>query len=349
MARKDNFKILAPVMRPGDIKTLKSSGASELFCGYVPGKLSEKWPVAFNVLNRRGDDGNITDHETFKDLASEAGAQGLPLFVTVNGLYTPEQYPLLMEMIGGLENLRGVEGVIIADVGLLLALKKMKFKKEIHMGTGGTCFNSATADLYAGLGASRVTLDRQMTGAEIRALLDNIRSGIGTEIFIHREGCGGFIDGFCTFFHCQEHPRQHKVGDKLISQSYNTGQYSRGCEIFWQKDKSSIYNVKTRRPAGSGVKRAAGSGLATECRICDLYELKGCSVTALKIVGRGCDAAQISRSVRFVAEALSYLGRGAVSRKEYTEKCQKLYSGMFNNNRRCSKYNCYFSPRWTGK
>jgi len=209
MTRK-YFRILAPFTHPQDVKLLKNAGADELYCGYVTKKLTDKWPLAFNILNRRGEGQSFESYDAFKEATEEARSCNLPVYVTINGLYTPEQYTLLLELVEKVECLEGVRGIIVADLGFLLTLKKGGFKKEIHISTGGTCFNSNTADFFSELGSERIILDRQLTSHEIESCISGIKSEIDIEIFVIAEGCGGFIDGYCTFFHCFEKAKKRK-------------------------------------------------------------------------------------------------------------------------------------------
>jgi hypothetical protein len=51
--KKVSQDFLAPFTSIEDVKLLKDAGADELYCGYVTEKLTKKWPLAFNILNRR--------------------------------------------------------------------------------------------------------------------------------------------------------------------------------------------------------------------------------------------------------------------------------------------------------
>ena len=48
MVRK-HFRILAPFTHVEDVKLLKDAGADELYCGYVTKKLTDRWPLSFNI------------------------------------------------------------------------------------------------------------------------------------------------------------------------------------------------------------------------------------------------------------------------------------------------------------
>ena len=71
----------------------------------------------------------------------------VPIFITMNGLDTKEQYPLVIKEIKKAIEI-GVDYLIIADVGLLLKLKELNIKIKIQISTGANVFNSNTIDFY---------------------------------------------------------------------------------------------------------------------------------------------------------------------------------------------------------
>jgi len=195
------FRIAVPFVSKEEIEPLRKAGADELYCGYVDEESERLWPIFFHSINRRGKGASFEDFATFKDALKEADRYSLPVYVTMNWHYTPEQYPWLIKTIEKISKLRGVKGLIITDIGLLLTLRKIGYEKEIHISTGGTCFNSNTADFFSSLGASRIILDRQLTAKETIDLISQKRSKIDVEIFVFYTACL-FIDGYCNFFHC---------------------------------------------------------------------------------------------------------------------------------------------------
>jgi putative protease len=351
------FRIHAPFTTPGDIAPLKRAGADELFCGFVTGELTKRWPVAFNILNRRGEHQSFEDEALFKEALREAQVLGLPVYVTLNGLYTPEQYPFLLELIRRIEGFDGVQGMIVADVALLLTLQKEGFAKEIHVSTGGTCFNSGAADFYHSLGASRVILPRHLTAGEIRDIIAGKRSSVDIELFAVREPCGGFIDGYCAFFHCFERPpvTGEEISEKtLLFPSFNTEQPSCGCSFYFldhlAKGNYETFGAVSRKPEDVGIsyqpERDRFAGLSG-CRLCDLYDLKDLPVRSLKIVGRGADLGETVPAVKLLAEARALLEERGISANAYTTKCKELFSRyILKGKRRCSSFDCYFSSHW---
>lgn len=367
----------APFTRVEEVELLRNAGADELYCGYVTEGLTKRWPSAFLILNRRGENDSFEKYKTFKKAVEQANNYNMPVFVTLNGLYTPEQYPLLIDLVKRVECLEGVKGIIIADLSFLLTLKKNNFKKEIHISTGGTCFNSSTVDFYKDLGVNRIVLDRQLTPYEIGNIASKIKSKIEIEIFIINVNCN-FIDGFCNFFHCNENPMKHKIKNNFFScYSYNVDQAPNGC-VFYIRDilakrNFKVYNIsryKRKNPAlmvwpkeyglqkvqrQVFIEKIFGTTniLTSErnfnfgCRICDLYELNKFPIKRLKIVGRGFSSEANIRSVKFVNKILTYLESNTVSKIDFQKKCKDLFAEVIlNNKRRCTKFDCYFSSHW---
>ncbi len=156
---KNNFKILAPLADVGDVGRLKASGVDEFYGGYVTPVMAKQWPLAFLVLNRRGEGGSFEERGRFQ-AALRAAAENVPVYVAVNGFYTQEQYKGLRTLIRDIETEPGVSGVIVSDLGFLSFLKARKsFKKPVHLSTLAACFNAEAINFYGHLGVSRVVLD----------------------------------------------------------------------------------------------------------------------------------------------------------------------------------------------
>jgi U32 family peptidase len=344
------FKVLAPFNSIDEIGPLKNVGADELYCGYITPEFAKRWPLAFYILNRRGEGQSFEDYGIFKKAVKAAENSDLPVYVTVNGLYTPEQYPFLLELIKRLEDLRGVKGVIVADVGFLLVLKQVHFKKEIHISTGGTCFNSYTADFFQHLGARRIILDRQLTGQEIESIITKKETNIDIDIFIIGSSCSGFIDGYCTFFHCFEEPKIFKTRRGLqVASSFTINPNERvGCNSYFGhlgKKRFEVFKADSGRKAVNflQMKPHANRG-RLGCRICDLYGLRRYPIRGMKIVGRGHHLFKKTMELtKIVACATSLLEKKDISRDRFQKECRDLVSKMLG--RRCSKYDCYFFRR----
>jgi collagenase-like PrtC family protease len=342
MIRK-RFKILAPFTNIAEIEPLKKAGADELYCGYVNDELTKKWPLAFHILNRRGEGSSFENYEDFKEAVKKARTYNLAVYVTLNGLYTPEQYPLLHKLVKSIDRLEGVRGFIVADIGFLLFLKKNNFRKEIHVSTGGTCFNSHAAKFFENLGAKRIVLDRALTSNEIKNIITKLDTKIDIEIFIMGEPCGGFVDGFCTFFHCFENAKTWSAKDFFLSPMYNTDQHVKGCAFYddlLRNRRFEVFNATSHKKMKHGLRYIPGKSASLGCRICDLYDLKEYPINSLKIIGRGTGMVEY---VELISKVLQRLSCKHITRKSFQKSCKDLISKiLFKKKRRCTKFDCYY-------
>lgn len=334
-----NFKISAPFVRINEVELLKNAGVDELYCGYIDKESDKLWPGCFAIINRRGQGQSFKDFITFKAAIEKADKYNLPVYVTMNGLYTIEQYPWLLKTINKITNLKGIKGLIVADMGLFLTLKKIGYKKEIHISTGGTTFNQSTVSFFSSLGADRVILDRQLTANEMVDLISQQKTDIGIEVFIINDSCL-FIDGYCTFFHYINN-RQNisEVTDKIsLIKSYNISFDLYGCreiEDLLLNKKFKFYNISGIRKNKHSFKYQHKRYLLN-CNLCTLYGLKCFPAITLKVAGRGGDQAM---AVKMVSLAIQILNCKNISQRQYQEKMKELYFSFFKQ--KCDASKCY--------
>ncbi|MFA5039287.1 MAG: U32 family peptidase [Candidatus Omnitrophota bacterium] len=345
MAKK-YFNILAPFASVGDVEALKQAGADELYCGYVTPELARRWPLAFLILNRRGEGASFEEYGLFKKAVAKAEKLKLPVDVTMNGFYTPEQYPLLAELAGQIQRVPGVRGLIVSDPGFLLFLKHRGFKKEIHISTLASLFNSRTLSFYKGLGAQRAVLDRQLSAGETKELIRRAGKTLGLELFIVSGPCGVFSDGLCALTHCIEKREGHEADGVSLVSTYGTELDERGCMLCGRlltENSFDVLDPVTLKKRVSRLRMDAKKYWNFGCRLCELYGLKGLPVKSLKIVGRGVGAAYTARLVTLVARCLGYLSSGKATRRGYEAFCRALFSELaLDGKRACTKFDCYY-------
>ncbi len=333
------FRIAAPFVTADEIVPLKEAGADELYCGFIDAGSERRWPGSFAVLNRRGRGQNIEGLPALKVAVGKAEKNDLPVYITMNGLYTPEQYPWLLGTIRKISAFTGIRGLIVADMGLLLTLRNRGYKKEIVVSTGGAAFNFQTADFFSSLGASRIVLDRQLATEEMVGLISGRTTGIGIEVFMMNDPCL-FVDGYCTFSHSMDSQciRQDAKGVATV-EAYNTTFDLDGCGAIKRALAGKAFRVcRVPGTEKGGDKVGCGSrqGLIN-CNLCGLYELRRFPEITLKVAGRGVHQA---RAVRMVAAAVKILGRKNISRDQYREKIAQLYAGV--EKRECTaRGRCY--------
>lgn len=323
----NNFNITSGFNSLESVFKMKEAGATELYGGFLSKNLDKKWPIAFNILNRRGEDANFSDWNEFKKAVEQAKNFNLPVYVTFNGLYVESQYKDILNLIKQVSKLKGVKGIIVNDIALLLLLNKMKYEKEIVISTGGTTFNGDTVGFYKSLGAKRIILDRQLSIKDIVNII-KADTSLHYEIF----GFGGsclFIDGFCSFFHCVE---KLNYENKII-ETYNTKQINSGCNLILKNiiKNKKYYESKYKLDGNNFIKNFYHS-----CNLCNLYELKNFKNISLKIVNRKNTTESFVKVVKLATDKL----KKHIEKKEYIKYCKKILQE--NNIFECNGKNCYY-------
>ncbi len=82
----------------------------------------------------------------------------------------------------------GVHGFIVADPGVFSLVRKYAPGVEIHVSTQANTTNSQSVAFWAGLGASRVNLARELPGNQILALREACPD-VELEVFVHGAMC----------------------------------------------------------------------------------------------------------------------------------------------------------------
>ena len=323
----NKFNITSGFNSLESVHKMKEAGATELYGGFLPKYLNKKWPVAFNILNRRGEDANFSDWTEFEKAVNQARKYSLPIYATFNGLYIEKQYKYILSLIDKVSSLKGVKGIIVNDIALLLLLKEQKYKKEIAISTGGTTFNADTVQFYKSLGAKRIILDRQLSIVDIIKIIKADNS-LHYEIF----GFGGscfFIDGFCSFFHCSE---KLNYKDKIIK-TYNTKQFDTGCHLI----AANIGNNKKSYEKKYKVSTCTFfNNFRHSCNLCNLYDLKNLQNISLKVVNRKNSSQAFVAVVKQACDKL----QEEITKKQYISYCKKILKE--NNIFECKQTQCYY-------
>ncbi len=347
--------IMSPVDRVDEVEELIITGATELYCGVVTKEWVDRYSIA--ASNRRVE--IAANFKSFEDLArcvDIARPLDVPVFLTLNEhYYTWEQYPMLLDHIARAVD-SGISALIVSDPALMLVLKDRNIDIPVHVSTGGAVLNSLAADFYRDLGASRVTLDRQLTIAEMADIMRGIRD-MEMAIFILNSRCAN-IDGLCTFDHTPfKCPEPEKFLGKERMEGFDSHAFSKdivatgACMLPYRVEFSGGV------PALEGLSReeaekARDSILDKQlywdrhhiddvpCGACALYDLSRMGITAVKIVGRGNPTSRKVGDVGFIRMLLKLLEDGSISRGEYMAHASALYG--YNYRRRCKQAYCYY-------
>ena len=341
------FKINAPFSYKDEVLPLIDSGAEELYCGYI----SPAWVKKYTNLEfeRKGGDSNFTDIKELKQAVDSAHKRGVSVSLAINGLYVKSQYGLLLKTLRELEKV-DLDAFIVADLGLLLTLKEMGFKKKLHISTGATVFNSQAVDFYKKFGVKRIVLDRQTSLEEMRILPEKAPD-VDFEVFILNTLCV-YIDGFCTFLHTYGGKKEgvipvRNLKNKVeldLNSMYDFRAAGDACGLRYRVKVFDALSGKviTRKSAPLPVfYKQLTDGM--ECGACALYDISRTGIKSVKIVGRQYSREKRLGDLKFIRQASEIIRKNKeISRNDFMLQVQGLYRKAFDYALPCKGNNCYY-------
>ena len=174
---RDDLELLAPA---GDMERLEmalSYGADAVY-------------LAGNEFGMRASAGNFDDEQLARAMEMCHGL-GRRVYVTCNTLPREDELkrlPAYLEMLDGL----GVDGLIIADLGVMELAKRYAPHAKLHVSTQLGVINSATACALYDMGADTVVLARETPMEDIRKIRANTPGKLKLEAFVHGAMCVSF-------------------------------------------------------------------------------------------------------------------------------------------------------------
>jgi len=311
--------ILSPVDRASEVPELLEAGAEELYAGYVPPFWSDAFGPIVSCNRRSFDEANVGSFDDLGALVYAAAVRDVPVHVALNASPIPEgMIPRLVTAAAEFARI-GVRGVIVSDLPLLLSLRDAKVPRlALHASTLFSAFNGMTVAFLRRAGAERVVLARELTTAEIAAMVPPA-GGTRLEAIGFRGRCPN-IEGFCTHLH--DDPRR-----------------TWPCELRYEKEWAGREGAIPPEILAA-IDRNEGADRTFSCGLCAVPLLERAGVHALKIVGRGSETARKVDAVRAVAAMRAY-GREAIPGPgECAARGKELYRETFG--RPCRPGNCYF-------
>jgi putative protease len=185
----------------------------------------------------------------------------------------------------------------VADLGVLMELKKMDLKAAIHISTQANTISAQAVLAYKGLGAKRVNLARELSLERIKEIQKKIRGEICTEVFIHGAVCFSY-SGRCA------------ISDYLTGFRANRGECKHPCRwkySLMEETRPGIYLPVFEDKRGLYL---------FNCRELALFEyvpaLKEAGIDSIKIEGR-------MKSIHYIATTVS-LYRQILDGKSFTHQ-----------------------------
>ncbi len=299
------IKILAPVSSAGEAEALVFHGAGELYCGVHPGAWTRRHGQKV-WLNRRGT-GNVGSFAELREITGIAHSRGATVCLTLNlPFYPPEQYGDMLTMAGQATVECGMDALIVADPGLIRAIKESAPNTLIHASSLAVVLNSQAVRFFRKLGAARIIFPRYTGLANLRQVIAAAGEAVEYEVFILNDGCM-FEEGYCHASHsfggafCSPF-RDHRLvptGGKAANHESFESHLADYRRWIWYVG----YNC-----GGSRDRGGFPNGM---CGICALAELRDLGICSLKIVGREAPLGKKIASVKLVRRVLDLVESGA--------------------------------------
>ncbi|HPA20131.1 MAG TPA: U32 family peptidase [Verrucomicrobiae bacterium] len=327
------MKIVAPVCSVADAESVITAGADELYVG----AMFDEWTCTFGdsdlLTRRQGRSAHIRTSRELASVVNIASQAGRPIALAINARYDAVQIRAVLDLVTLWEETGGA-AVIVADIGLLLALAQRNSHMNRHLSLLAGAFNSLSVTFFAELGVSRVILPRDLTLGEVA----DLTAGSGNmefEMVAMYQKCH-FIDGMCGFHHATRLPSGVSAefdyvagpGTALPVVWAQDPEYEgHGCELPWRSLAGPV-----RWPRRDDLS-------SPNCAACQLPAMARSGIRYVKLAGRAYSSDMIVRAIRFLRSAMEAWQTGDDSSAQ--EDVRRLYSSTFGS--ACSCRDCYYN------
>ncbi|MBR0403841.1 MAG: U32 family peptidase [Eggerthellaceae bacterium] len=239
--------------------------------------------LGLDEFNARRNAGNFT-LESFAQACEYAHLRGVRLYVTLNVEILPSELDRALELARQAYE-AGADAFIVQDIGLASELHRMYPQIPWHASTQMNIHSAAGVEAAAQLGASRVTLARELAVEEIAELCE-VAAGFGMDIEVFAHGA------LCVCY-----SGQCLMSSMIGGRSANRGLCAQACRL--------PYELKNER--SDNALPAEGEHLLSPrdlCTIDMLDELSRAGVGSLKIEGRMKSADYVHEVVSVYREVL---------------------------------------------
>jgi putative protease len=265
-------ELLAPAGTLDAVRAAVANGADAVYLGA-------------GGFNARDDGAQLTLDE-LADACRLAHAHGARIYYTLNVLTKPGELTNALMLLGDAID-RGIDAVIVQDLGLIRLIRVAYPDLEIHGSTQITVHDVAGAAAVRDLGVSRVVLARENSIDDLRAIRDAVPN-LGLETFVHGALCISY-SGQCL------------MSGLISERSANRGACAQAC----RKDYT-LTDAETGATLDTGYLISAKDLAAYD----ELGALAEAGIRCLKIEGRKKRPEYVATVTHGYREWLDALGRG---------------------------------------
>ena len=214
------------------------------------------------------------DFQQLVNAVNTAHAKGVKVYLTCNILPRNDEIPQFEQFVREAVE-ANVDALIVADIGLLMMIKKFAPDMEIHISTQTGIVNYATANELYNMGAKRVVLARELSLDEIAEIRAKTPRELDIECFVHGAMCVSF-SGRCL------------LSQYLVNRDANHGECAQPCRwgyyLMEEKRKGEYYPI-FEDEKGTYILNAKDM-----CMIEHIDKLAQAGIYSLKIEGRAKSA-----------------------------------------------------------
>lgn len=240
-------------MRNKDFELLAPAGNLEIFKGVIESGADAVY-VGGSMFGARAYANNFTEDELLEAI-DFAHLRGVKVYLTVNTLIKNSEFSKLYDYLLVYYK-RGLDAVIVQDIGVVKAIHEYFPSMEIHTSTQMTVTGADGVRFLSQFGVTRVVMAREVSLAEMKRIHEE--TGMELEAFVHGALCYSY-SGQCLF------------SSILGGRSGNRGRCAQPCRL--------PYTVE-------GKKDEYILSLKDMCGIKALDKLHDAGVYSLKIEGR---------------------------------------------------------------
>ena len=214
------------------------------------------------------------DFQQLVNAVNTAHAKGVKVYLTCNILPRNDEIPQFEQFVREAVE-ANVDALIVADIGLLMMIKRFAPDMEIHISTQTGIVNYATANELYNMGAKRVVLARELSLGEIAEIRAKTPKELDIECFVHGAMCVSF-SGRCL------------LSQYLVNRDANHGECAQPCRwgyyLMEEKRKGEYYPI-FEDEKGTYILNAKDM-----CMIEHIDKLAQAGIYSLKIEGRAKSA-----------------------------------------------------------
>ena len=250
-------ELLAPAGSFEKAKIAFMYGADAVYCGTASLSLRSRAEV---------------DDDDLKRTIEYAHSIGKKVYAAINIYAWDETYEEIRKQARMLNKIK-VDGIIIADGGVVDIVKEETPDVDIHISTQANIVSAHSAIFWYKNGAKRVILARELNKEQIKKICKETPMGLETEIFVHGAICFGY-SGRCY------------LSDFLASRSANLGDCAQSCRWSYNLYAEETNNPGNLMPIEHDEKGTYIFSSKDLCLIKEIPEIIRMGVDSLKIEGR---------------------------------------------------------------